>query len=260
MTNRIHRAFDKGPAFVCFVSAGDPSLESTEKFVFAMEKAGADLIELGIPFSDPIAEGPVIQEANIRALAAGCTVEKIFNTVQNIRKKTQVPLVFLTYFNPIFRYGCDAFCARCAEVGADGIIVPDLPFEESSELRVAADTHGVALIALVAPTSENRIAAIAAAASGFLYVVSSLGVTGTRGEIKTNLKSIIDAAKKVTDTPCAVGFGINTPEQAAAIAKISDGVIVGSALVKIIAAHGENAEGPLTDYISAMKSAIVNRN
>ena len=199
----------------------------------------------------------MIQEANVRALAAGATVEKIFGLAGRIRAKTGVPLVFLSYFNPVFRYGCDAFFARCRETGVDGLIVPDLPFEEQDEARGAAAAHGVALISLVAPTSEDRIAAIAARSTGFLYIVSSMGVTGARSEIKTDLESIIAAARAHTKTPCAVGFGINTPEQAAAIAHTADGVIVGSAIVSIIAEHGAAAAAPLSAYAAAIKAAIT---
>ena len=255
--NRIAGAFAKGKAFIGFITAGDPSIEASEEFVLAMEKAGADIIELGIPFSDPIAEGPVIQEANIRALAAGTSVETIFNLVQRLRIKTQIPLVLLTYFNPVFRYGCDAFFKRCKAAGVDGVIIPDLPFEEHAEAREAARLYDVALISLIAPTSEDRIAAIASQADGFLYIVSSLGVTGVRSEIKTDLESIISAVRKHGSVPCAVGFGINTPEQAAAISRTADGVIVGSAIVKIIAQHGANSSAQLGNYVSEMKAALV---
>lgn len=262
--NKIDEAFSKGKAFIAFVTAGDPSIEATAGFVLAMEKAGADIIELGIPFSDPVAEGVVIQEANIRALEAGARVEKIFELVEKLRQKTEIPLVFLTYFNPVFRYkntngglGVAAFFERCKNSGVNGVIIPDLPFEEQGEARGAAEKSGVALISLIAPTSEDRIASIARESSrGFLYIVSSLGVTGVRGEIKTDIKSIIEAAKKHTKTPCAVGFGINTPEQAAQIAKVADGVIVGSAIVKIIAAHGANAAPHIVEYVQAMKNAM----
>jgi len=246
--SRIQNAFKKGKAFITFVTAGDPNLETTEKLVFEMEKSGADIIELGIPFSDPIAEGPVIQAANLRSLASGTTVNKIFDMVKHIRKKSQIPLVFLTYANPVFKYGYDAFFKKCKEVGVDGIIIPDLPYEEQSEIP---NRHGIDLIPLVAPTSEDRIKKIAAVAEGYLYVVSSLGVTGIRSEIKTDLKSIIDIARKTAKVPIAVGFGINTPEQAAKISKIADGVIVGSAIVKIIA-----EKKSVGKYVAKMKEAI----
>ncbi|MDR2481498.1 MAG: tryptophan synthase subunit alpha [Spirochaetaceae bacterium] len=255
--NRIAKAFAHGKAFIGFITAGDPSLDASEAFVLEMAEKGADLIELGIPFSDPIAEGPVIQEANIRALNAGVTLEKVFTLVERLRQKTNIPLAFLSYFNPIFRYGCDAFFKRCSQAGVDGIIIPDLPFEEQGEALAVAREHGVAFISLIAPTSDDRIKAIAGNAESFLYVVSSLGVTGVRREIKTDLRSIIQVVRTHTPLPCAVGFGISTPEQAAAIAEAADGVIVGSAIVKIIAEYGEAAAAPLGEYVQKMKAAIT---
>lgn len=254
--SKIQNAFQNGKAFIGFLTAGDPTLDKTVDFILEMERGGADLVEIGIPFSDPIAEGPVIQEANLRALAAGATTEKVFDMVARVREKTNIPLVFLTYLNPVFNYGYEAFFSKCEELGVDGIILPDMPFEEKAEISDVAKQHGVDLISLVAPTSEQRIKTIAAESSGFLYVVSSMGVTGMRSEIKTDLASIVSAAKSATDTPAAVGFGINTPEQAANIAKIADGVIVGSAIVKIIGQHGESADGPVFDYVKSMKDAI----
>jgi tryptophan synthase alpha chain len=253
--SRIACALAGKKAFIGFVTAGDPSLEKTEEFVLEMVRAGADVVELGIPFSDPIAEGPVIQEANLRALRAGATVEKIFALVERLREKTQAPLVFLTYLNPVFRYGYDAFFRRCAEAGVDGVIIPDLPFEEQGEVRRASDAHDIDLISLVAPTSQERIAQIAAAARGFLYIVSSLGVTGARARIETDLASIIEAARPHTRIPLAVGFGINTPAQAAEISRLADGVIVGSAIVKLIAQHGGAAGPEVYRYVREMKAA-----
>jgi tryptophan synthase alpha chain len=255
--SRIQTAFTHGKAFIGFVTGGDPSIEKTEEFILAMAHAGADLIEIGVPFSDPIAEGPVIQEANIRALAAGATVNKLFDLVKRLRTKIDTPLVFLTYLNPVFHYGYDAFCAAAAAAGLDGLIIPDLPYEESAELRPIAQSHGIDLITLVAPTSEERIRKIAAGASGFVYVVSSMGVTGVRSEITTDLGSIVGHVKAATNVPTAVGFGINTPEQAARIAQIADGVIVGSAIVRIIAEHGDAAAAPVAEYVRAMKAAIT---
>jgi tryptophan synthase alpha chain len=254
--SRIPNAFEKDKAFIAFLTAGDPDLQTTEELVFEMEKSGADIIELGIPFSDPIAEGPVIQEADLRSLASGTTADKIFAMVKRIREKSQIPLVFLTYMNPVFKYGYDAFFAKCKEVGIDGIIIPDLPFEERAEVHEFSSKHGIDLVPLVAPTSEERIKKIAAYAEGYLYVVSSLGVTGIRSEIKTDLTSIINAAKETAKVPLAVGFGINTPEQAAKISKISDGIIVGSAIVKIIAQHGKNSANPVGEYVKKMKEAM----
>ena len=255
-SGRIKNAFKKGKAFIAFLTAGDPDLKTTEELVFEMERAGADIVELGIPFSDPIAEGPVIQQADLRALASGTTANKIFDMVKRIREKSQIPLVFLTYINPVFKYGYDSFFAKSKEVGIDGIIIPDLPFEEQAEVHEFSGKHGIDLVPLVAPTSEDRIKKIAAVAEGYLYVVSSLGVTGMRSEIKTDLKSIIDVAKEAAKVPIAVGFGINTPEQATKISKIADGVIVGSAIVKIIAEHGCDSVRPVGEYVRGMKGAM----
>jgi tryptophan synthase alpha chain len=253
--SNIAKAFQNGKAFIGFVTGGDPCIEQTKAFALEMARAGADLIEIGIPFSDPIAEGPVIQEANIRALAAGATVEKLFNLIRDLREETAVPLVFLTYLNPVFRYGYDAFFKRCGEAGLDGIIIPDLPFEEQAEVREAAAQYGIDLISLIAPTSEARIKEIAAAATGFLYIVSSLGVTGTRSEISTDLAAIVSAVRAAGNLPAAIGFGIHTPEQAARMAQIADGVIVGSAIVKIIAEHGAEAGPHIYQYVKKMKEA-----
>lgn len=252
----IKNAFDHGKAFIGFVTGGDPSIEKSEEFILKMVEAGCDLIEIGIPFSDPIAEGPVIQEANLRALSAGTTTDKIFELAANVRKKTEVPLVFLTYLNPVFKYGYEKFCARCEETGVNGIIIPDMPYEEKGELRQYAKAHHVNIISLIAPTSEARIKMIASEAEGFLYVVSSMGVTGMRSEIKTDLNAIVSAVKEASDIPAAVGFGVSTPEQAAKIAEIADGVIVGSAIVKIIEKYGNNAGTHVYDYVKSMKDAL----
>jgi len=254
--SRIKNAFKNDKAFIGFVTGGDPSIEKTKEFVLEMVKAGADLIEIGIPFSDPIAEGPVIQEANNRALGAGATVEKLFVLVKDLRKEIDVPLVFLTYVNPVFHYEYEAFFKRCADVGLDGIIIPDVPFEEQAPVKEAAAKHGVDLISLIAPTSQERIKEIAKNASGFIYLVSSMGVTGVRSEITTDLASITAAIKSVTDTPVAIGFGIHTPQQAAQMSKIADGVIVGSAIVKIAAQHGKDAALHIYRYVKEMKDAI----
>ncbi|MDR2052314.1 MAG: tryptophan synthase subunit alpha [Treponema sp.] len=264
--SNINRAFaGKGPgnpAFIGFVTGGDPSVEKSEEFILEMIRAGADLVEIGIPFSDPIAEGPVIQRANIRALKGGATVEKIFGLVEKLRKKTDAPLVFLTYLNPVFHYGYEKFFARCRDAGLDGIIIPDLPFEEQGEVRSAAAPQGVDLISLAAPTSEERVREIVKTASGFLYLVSSLGVTGIRGEITTDLPAIIAMARAAAAEraaglpaalPVAVGFGIHTPAQAAEIGGYADGIIVGSAIVKIVEEHGGAAGKFIYEYVKAMK-------
>ncbi|MDR3172704.1 MAG: tryptophan synthase subunit alpha [Treponema sp.] len=261
--SNIGEAFQKGKAFIGFVTGGDPSIEKTETFILEMVRAGADLVEIGIPFSDPIAEGPVIQRANIRALSAGATTDKLFSLVEKLRRNITTPLVFLTYLNPVFSYGYDRFFKRCRETGVDGIIFPDLPFEEQGEVRDVSAACGVDLISLISPTSEDRIREIARAAAGFLYLVSSLGVTGVRGEIKTDLAAMVQAVRSAMDgagaaakLPVAVGFGIHTPAQAAEIAKTADGVIVGSAIVKIIEDRGEDAAGYIYDYVKEMKEAV----
>jgi tryptophan synthase alpha chain len=254
--SNIARAFENKKAFIGFVTGGDPDIETSAAFILEMVRAGTDLIEIGIPFSDPIAEGPVIQAANIRALSAGTTVDKLFDMIAGLRRSTQVPMVFLTYLNPVFHYGYERFFGRCRETGVDGIIIPDLPFEEQEEVRAVASGYGVDLISLIAPTSEERIAAIAARASGFLYLVSSLGVTGIRGEIRTDLAGIIAQIRPVTKLPAAVGFGIHTPAQAAEIARIADGVIVGSAIVKLIGEHGPKAGLYISEFVQKMKNAI----
>ena len=257
--NNKGKALDnnKGKAFIGFVTGGDPSIEKTKEFILEMFRAGSDLVEIGIPFSDPIAEGPVIQEANIRALRAGATVEKLFALVEDVRKATDAPLVFLTYLNPVFHYGYDAFFKRCEAVGLDGIIIPDLPFEEQADVRETSSKYGVDLISLIAPTSEARIKEIAKTASGFIYLVSSMGVTGVRSEITTDVASIAASVKSVTELPVAVGFGIHTPAQAREMARVADGVIVGSAIVKIVAEHGEDAGSRIYQYVSEMKKAIL---
>lgn len=254
--SRIADAFRDKKAFIGFLTAGDPSMEKTEEFILEMERAGADLVEIGIPFSDPIAEGVVIQNANIRALKAGATTERVFEMVSRVRRRTQIPLVFLTYLNPVFHYGYEKFFARCQDVGIDGIIIPDLPFEEKGEVALLAAACGVDVISMIAPTSSQRIERIAGEAAGFLYVVSSMGVTGVRKEITTDLEGMLGAVRKATDLPAAVGFGISTPEQAAKIAAAADGVIVGSAIVKIIEKHGEAAGPEIYEYVRSMKAAV----
>ncbi len=255
--SRIHQAFEKGKAFIGFLTAGDPTMEKSRDYILAMAEAGADLIEIGIPFSDPIAEGSVIEAANLRALANGATTHKVFEMVEDVRKKTDVPLVYLTYLNPVFNYGYDKFFQKCKAVGIDGIIIPDLPYEERGELLAIAEGNGVDVISLIAPTSQERIKLISKDAKGFVYVVSSMGVTGVRSEIKTNLEAITTAVRSATDTPVAVGFGISTPQQAKEVSALADGVIVGSAIVKIIEKHGHEARDVIFDYVKEMKSALV---
>ncbi len=255
--NKIEQIFAiEKKVFIPFLTAGDPSLEKTEEMIYAMEKAGAKLIEIGIPFSDPIAEGPVIQEADNRALAAGCTIDGLFAMLARVRKNSQVALVFLTYINPIVVYGMEKFFAKAREVDIAGIIVPDVPYEEKGLLTGACDKYGLDLIVLIAPTSDDRIKMLAQGAHGYIYVVSSLGVTGVRQSITTDISSIVEKIRSVTKTPVAVGFGIATAEQAYAMAKVSDGAIVGSAIVKIIAAHGQNCVEPVAKYVEEMVEAV----
>lgn len=256
MNKRITDAFAKGKAFIPFITCGDPSLETTEELVYAMEKAGADLIELGIPFSDPTAEGLVIQAANIRALSNGVTTDKIFEMVEKMRKKTSIPMVFMTYANVVFSYGTEKFCRRAAETGMDGLILPDVPFEEKEEFASVCRRYGLDLISLIAPTSHERIARIAKEAEGFVYCVSSLGVTGVRQEITTDVGEMVKMVKAQKDIPCAVGFGISTPEQAEKMASQADGVIVGSAIVKLCEAYGENCVPYVCEYVKKMKDAV----
>ncbi len=253
--SKISEAF-KNKAFIPFITCGDPDLDTTKAIVKEMVANGASLIELGIPFSDPTAEGPVIQGANIRALSGGVTTDKIFDFVRDLRKEITIPLVFMTYANVVFSYGAEKFISTCKEIGIDGLILPDLPFEEKEEFDDICNANDVDLISFIAPTSENRIAMIAKEAKGFIYVVSSLGVTGTRSEIKTDLDAIVSTIKQYTDVPCSVGFGISTPEQAAKISKFSDGVIVGSAIIKIVEKYGKEAPKYVGEYVKSMTDAI----
>ena len=254
--SKIQSAFQNGKAFIPFITCGDPDLETTAAVVRAAAANGADLIELGIPFSDPTAEGPVIQGANLRALTGGVTTDKIFGLVRELRRDVTVPMVFMTYANVVFSYGAERFLSTCRDVGIDGLILPDLPFEEKDEFLPVCRKYGVDLISLIAPTSENRIAMIAKEAEGFLYIVSSLGVTGMRSEIRTDLASIISVVRQNTDIPCAIGFGISTPEQAKKMAGLSDGAIVGSAIIKLLEQYGREAAGPIGAYVKSMKDAI----
>lgn len=254
--SKIAEAFARGKAFIPFITCGDPDLETTAAAVRAAVENGADLIELGIPFSDPTAEGPVIQEANLRALTGGITTDQIFEFVRALRRDVTVPMVFMTYANVVFSYGSERFISTCKDIGIDGLILPDLPFEEKEEFLPFCKKYGVDLISLIAPTSENRIAMIAREAEGFLYVVSSLGVTGTRSEITTDLASIMEVVRQNTDIPAAIGFGISTPEQAEQMAKIADGVIVGSAIIKLLAQYGKDAPRSIGTYVKTMKDAM----
>lgn len=254
----IDRAFQtpNHKAFIAFLTAGDPTADCTVNYILEMERAGADLVEIGIPFSDPTAEGVVIQDANIRALQGGMTTDGVFDIVRRVREKSQIALAFMTYANPVFHYGCDRFFARCQELGVGAVIVPDMPYEEKQEMEETAENHNVAVVSMIAPTSRERIQMIAREARGFIYVVSSLGVTGVRSEISTDLETIVKSIREVTDVPCAIGFGISTPEQARRMAQVSDGAIVGSAIVKIIARDGQQAAPAIYEYVRSMKKAV----
>lgn len=254
--SNIKKAFENGKAFIPFITCGDPDLETTAAVVRAMAKNGADLIELGVPFSDPTAEGPTIQGANIRALKGGVTTDRIFELVKELRKDVSVPMVFMTYANVIFSYGAEKFISTCKNIGIDGLILPDLPFEEKDEFLPLCNKYDVDLISLIAPTSEKRIAMIAKEAKGFIYIVSSLGVTGVRSEIKTDLVPIIEIVRQNAAVPCAIGFGISTSEQAKKMAALSDGAIVGSAIIKLVEKHGKNAAEYVGAYVKSMKDAV----
>ncbi len=254
--SKIAKAFEKGKAFIPFITCGDPDLETTAAAVRAAVRAGADLIELGIPFSDPTAEGPVIQGANLRALNGGVRTEQIFELVRSLREEMGTPMVFMTYANVVFSYGAEKFIETCSRIGIDGLILPDLPFEEKEEFLPFCRKYGVDLISLIAPTSKDRISMIAKEAEGFIYLVSSLGVTGTRSAITTDLASIVAVIRENTDLPCAVGFGISTPEQARQMADVSDGAIVGSAIIKLLEKYGKDAPDYIYEFVKSMKDAI----
>ncbi len=254
--SKIKDAFKNGKAFIPFITAGDPDLQVTENLILGMDKNGADLIEIGIPFSDPVAEGVVIQAADMRALKAGVTTDKIFEMVGRVSPLCSCPLVFMTYINPVYVYGIDKFMQKCRDNGISGIIVPDVPYEEKDELKPYCDKYDVELVSLIAPTSHERIKMIAKDAQGFLYCVSSTGVTGVRSKITTDIGKMTEAAKSVSDIPCAVGFGISTPQQAKEMSRFSDGVIVGSAIVKLVAQYGKDCEGPVCEYVKSMKEAL----
>lgn len=243
-------------AFIAFITAGDPDLESTEVFIDKMIASGVSLIEIGIPFSDPIAEGSVITKADIRALASGTTTDKIFDMIKRVRvKHPDFPMVFMTYLNPVFSYGYERFFKKSKELNMLGIIIPDCPFEEKKEVVKYASKYDQAVISLIAPTSENRIKMIASDADGFIYLVSSLGVTGMRSEFKFDLKEMVDEIKKYTDVPVAIGFGISNPDAVKKMCAISDGAIVGSAIVRIVEEHGKDAGDYIYDFCKKMVEA-----
>ena len=250
--SNIANAFKDGKAFIPFFTCGFPDMETSKAAIKAAAASGANLIELGIPFSDPTAEGPVIQRSTLGALQNGTNTNKIFRMVKELRQEVKIPLVFMTYANVVFSYGGEDFFAKCKEVGIDGIILPDLPYEEKEEFASLSEKYDVDMISMIAPTSKERIAMIAKEAKGFIYVVSSLGVTGVRQEITTDLQTMVEAIRKVTDVPCAIGFGIANPDQSKRMAKIADGVIVGSAIVKLLEKYGTEAAEYVGAYVKSM--------
>lgn len=256
--SRISRAFENDKAFIAFVTGGDPDIETTEKLIPKMAEAGADIIEIGIPFSDPIAEGIVIQEADVRALQAGTTTDKLFDMAARVREKTEAALVFVSYMNPIYTYGTERFMKKCAKAGIDGVIIPDVPFEEREEVKGFCESAGIDLISTIASTSQERIRMITREAKGFLYCVSSLGETGARKEITTDIGVIVEQVRQVSDIPCAIGIEISTPEQAQEMAAVADGAIVSSAIVKLVEKYGKNCAEPVCNYIRIMKKAVRN--
>ena len=247
---KIKDAFANKKAFIPFITCGDPNLDTTKELIYTLEKAGASLIELGIPFSDPTAEGEVIQAANIRALKNNITTDNIFDMVATV--DVSVPLVFMTYANVVFAYGTEKFAKKCKDIGMSGIILPDVSFEEKEEFASIFAQYDLEFVSLIAPTSHDRIKMIAKEAKGFVYCVSSLGVTGVRSTITADIDGMVALVREVTDVPVAIGFGVSTPEQAQTMRQKADGVIVGSAIIKIIAEHGKNCIQPVFEYVSKM--------
>ena len=254
--SRISEAFKDNKAFIPFITCGDPDIETTKACIHEMVKNGADVIELGIPFSDPTAEGPVIQGANLRALEAGTTTDDIFDMVTELRRDISIPFVIMTYSNVVFSYGTETFIKKAKDAEIDGLILADLPFEEKEDFLPCCREYGIGLISLIAPTSENRIGEIARNAEGFVYIVSSLGVTGVRSKITTDINRIVGHVRENTSIPCAIGFGISTPRQAAEMSEMADGVIIGSAIIKIIAEHGKESPAYVGEYVRSIKEAI----
>lgn len=249
MSNTAH-AFANGKALIPFITCGDPSLAVTEQLIYAMADSGADLIELGIPFSDPTAEGPVAQEASIRALAAGVTTDKVFDLVGRIRERCAVPLAFVTYANVVYAYGTERFASRCAEVGVDAVVLPDVPLEEKDEFSGVFAANGVDLVSIDAPTSGARVAAIAAAAEG---PVCLLGFSAGASAVAQTVAAVRAENPRV---PCVVSLDDPTPEQVMAVAAAGDGVALGGAVVEIVAEHGEGCVGRVAEYVRAMKEAV----
>lgn len=251
------KAFGKGKAFIPFVTAGDPELDVTKDVIVAMAKAGADLVEIGIPFSDPVAEGLVVQAADERSLKAGTTTDKIFDMVAQLRKETDVPLAFVTYINPIFVYGVDKFCQRCAEIKIDALVVPDVPFEEKAEIAPYCKKYGIDLISFVAPTRSERIKAIASEAEGFVYCVPEMGITAPRKNIVSGTSEMVSLVKEVSTAPTAIAVEFLTPQQAKEVSLLADGIIVASEVVKLCEKYGKDCIPYVYDYVKDIKNAIV---
>lgn len=263
MSSRIDKKFEElkrknKKALITFITAGDPDLSATSAFVRAMEEAGADIIELGIPYSDPIAEGPVIQAASARALKNNIRIDDIFECVREIRKESQIPLVFLLYYNCIFKYGAERFFKACSDAGIDGLIVPDLPYEERKDIQHILDESNVTVITMIAPTSNERIQNIVKDAKGFIYCVSSLGVTGVREDFHSSLDEFTSSVRKHSHVPRAIGFGISTPEQVRKLKDLAEGLIVGSAIVKKVEEAGtcEKAVERIKEYVMTLRAAL----
>lgn len=255
--SKISEALKNKKSYVGFLTAGDPSIEKTEEFIIEMEKAGASVIEIGIPFSDPIAEGPIVQDANVRALSApgGCTTDMVFDMVESVNKKVSTPIVFLTYLNPVFTYGYEKFCAKCKETGVSGVMIPDMPFEERGELEPIMKEYGIELISLVAPANDERIKMIAKNATGYIYVLPSREIIGDSDKVVANVEKMISVIREVTDVPVVTEFEIDSIEQAIKYSKVTDGIIAGNSIVKIIEKYKKDAGKPVNEYIKS----IVNR-
>ena len=257
--NRIADAFKNNKnVFIAFVTGGDPDVETTGRIVSAMAESGADMIVIGIPFSDTVIGGPVIKQADERALAAGCTVDKLFDTVRHVRENTEIPMLFVSYMNPIYVFGTDRFVALCAHSGIDGLIVPDLPFEEKDELELPCRQQGIALIPMIVPAPKERLSRIVQEAEGFLYCVSSLSLSssGLHSEAMLGIKEMISQVKEVKDIPCAAGFEISSPGQAWEMAAIADGVIIDNEIVRLVAQHGRDSEGPVREFVKGVREAL----
>ncbi|WP_299328139.1 tryptophan synthase subunit alpha [Parasphingopyxis sp.] len=263
MSERLGEAFtslrtDNRAALVAFITAGDPTIDDTGAVLDALVEGGADIIELGMPFTDPMADGPSIQEANLRALGKGTTTADIFAIAEGFRSRhANVPLVLMGYANPMVRRGAQWFADQCAETGVDGVICVDIPAEEDGALGPALRDAGIDVIRLATPTTdEARLPAVLEGASGFLYYVSVAGITGKQQAAQASIAAAVSALKAKTDLPVAVGFGVRTPEQAADIARVADGVVVGSAIVELVGKHGADAPQPVRDYVKSLSDAI----